>query len=571
MPGSWVAMPTICSSRRTVAYRVCNSWADEGSYQCSQWADQGSYQCSQWADQGSYQCSQWADEGSNQCCDWWPCSWFCDAFYWVAKWVCIAFYWVANWVCQAWYWVANWVCQAWFWVARWVCLFFVWLFYVFCIDGNGGPAFLLTDGSILLNECASGYGTRRWWKLAPDSAGNYTGGLWVRVADSLNARKYFASAVLADGRFVVAGGEYSDTSGSNQQDESPKCEIYDPVANTWTQIATPGNLAQIGDAACCMLADGRLLIADINSTNTYTLNPSNLQWSLAALNGAKTMNPQEESWVLMADGTVVTPECANPPNAEKYDPASDKWVSASALVANIVENASSEIGPGVLLPDGRAFFVGSSGGNTALYTSGATATATGSWAAGPAIPPPPKSRQQLGAKDGPGALEPGGKVLFPAAPVDGQRNNYNSPCSFLNAMERILRESAILLIRIVLRMLAGCWYCPPARFSGPGKMIRTCTCSRARTHPRIGGVQSSIEHQLQLSPARQYIFREHNLTASPRHLLMETITRRPPTIPSFAFEIIKAAWFDTAERLTTRSQPRTALGLAWGSRLGTLL
>jgi Kelch motif. len=309
-------------------------------------------------------------------------------------------------------------------------LFFVWLFFIFCIGGNAGPAFLLTDGSILLNECASGYGTRRWWKLAPDGGGNYVGGIWLRVTDSLNARKYFASAVLADGRFVVAGGEYSDTSGSNKQDESSKCEIYDPVANTWTQIATPGNLAQLGDAACCMLADGRLLIADINSTQTFTLNPSNLLWSLAAINGAKTMNPQEESWVLMADGTVITPECANPPNAEKYDPASDKWVSASALVANIVENASSEIGPGVLLPDGRAFFVGSNGGNTALYTSGGTPTSQGTWAAGPTIPLPPGSRQALGSKDGPGSLEPGGKFLFPAAPVDGQRNNYNSPCSF---------------------------------------------------------------------------------------------------------------------------------------------
>jgi len=344
--------------------------------------------------------------------------------------VCTAFYWVAKWVCLAWYWVAKWVCLAWFWVARWVCSFFVWLFFIFCIGGNGGPAFLLTDGSILLNECASGYGTRRWWKLAPDGAGNYVGGIWSRVADSINARKYFASAVLADGRFVVAGGEYSDTSGSNKKDESPKCEIYDPVANTWTQIATPGNLAQLGDAACCMLADGRLLIADINSTQTFTLNPSNLQWSLAAVNRAKTMNPQEESWVLMADGTVVTPECANPPNAEKYDPASDQWVSAFALKANIVENASSEIGPGVLLPDGRAFFVGSNGGNTALYTSGGTPTAHGTWAAGPPILSPPGSRQVLGSKDGPGALEPGGKFLFPVAPVDGQKNNYNSPCSF---------------------------------------------------------------------------------------------------------------------------------------------
>jgi hypothetical protein len=430
MPGTWIAMPSICSSRRTVAYRTCTAWADRGSNQCRQWADQGSNQCQRWADQGSNQCRQWADEGSKHCCDWAPCSWFCQAFYWVAKWVCLGWYWVANWVCQAWYWVAKWVCLAWFWVARWVCLAFVWFYYTFCFifGTSGGPAFLLTDGSILLNECASGYGTRRWWKLSPDAAGNYAAGMWLRAADSINARKYFASAVLADGRLVLAGGEYSDTSGSNQQDESPKCEIYDPVANTWTQIATPGNLAQVGDAPCCMLPDGRLLIGDINSTKTFTLNPQNLQWTAAGAGGAKNMVPSEESWVLMADGTVVTPECLNPPNAEKYDTASDKWVSAGVLAVNIVEAASAEIGPQILLTDGRAFFVGSSGGTTALYTSGATPTQQGSWSAGPAIPA--RNRQAQGSKDGPAALEPGGKVLFPVAPVDGKKNNYLSPCSF---------------------------------------------------------------------------------------------------------------------------------------------
>jgi hypothetical protein len=128
------------------------------------------------------------DQGSNQCCDWWPCSWACDAFYWVANWVFLAWYWVANRVCQAWYWVANWVCQAWYWIARWVCLFWTWIYYVFCTGGNGGPAFLLTDGSILLNENESGYGSRRWWKLSPEASGNYTGGTWLRMADSNNGR-----------------------------------------------------------------------------------------------------------------------------------------------------------------------------------------------------------------------------------------------------------------------------------------------------------------------------------------------------------------------------------------------
>ncbi len=35
-----------------------------------------------------------------------------------------------------------------------------WIFDVFCSDANGGALFLLTDGSVLMNECAGGYGTR---------------------------------------------------------------------------------------------------------------------------------------------------------------------------------------------------------------------------------------------------------------------------------------------------------------------------------------------------------------------------------------------------------------------------
>ncbi len=359
----------------------------------------------------------------------WVANWVCQVVVWVANWVCQVVVWVANWVCQIFYWVAQWVCVAWYWVARWVCVAWAFITHLICVAGNGGPAFLLTDGSILMNECASGYGTHRWWKLVPDITGDYVAGTWTRVADSITARKYFASAVLADGRFVVAGGEYSDASGSNTQDESTKCEIYDPVANNWTAFSSPPGVLRLGDAACCMLADGRLLVADLDTTNTFTLDPNTLQWVLAANGGAKATLSDEESWVLMPDGTVVTPQCASPPNAEKYDPASDKWVTAGTIAADIVENTSSEIGPGLLLPNGRAFFVGSKSGNTALYTPGSTPTAAGTWAAGPSIPTA-QGGQARGSKDGPGALEPGGKVLFPAAPVDGTKANYLSPCRF---------------------------------------------------------------------------------------------------------------------------------------------
>ena len=112
------------------------------------------------------------------------------------------------------------VCTAWFWIFWLVCVAWQWVFHLFCSNANGGALFLLTDGAILMNECANGYGTRRWWKLTPDSTGGYVNGIWARVADSANGRKYVSSAVLADGRLLIIGGEYSDVSGTNAQDDA---------------------------------------------------------------------------------------------------------------------------------------------------------------------------------------------------------------------------------------------------------------------------------------------------------------------------------------------------------------
>ena len=307
MPGTWIKVVSICSSRRTVAYAQCRSWADQGSAACSSWADHGSNQCSNWADQGSNQCSNWADQGSNQCSSWyeqnchwyspWNCiaGWFCQAWYWLAKWVCLAWYWVAKWVCLAWYWVAKWVCLAWYWIAKWVCLAWQWVFYVFCINAQGGPMFLLTDGTLLLNECESGYGTRRWWRLTPDSSGSYINGLWIRAADSNVARKYFASAVLADGRLLVCGGEYSDASGSNSQDDTARSEIFVPQERipgrkSHRPPALPRSVTRL--VVFCRMG----VFSSVTSTlcsRTFLLQ---LELSVAENKGD---NCSEESWVLM--------------------------------------------------------------------------------------------------------------------------------------------------------------------------------------------------------------------------------------------------------------------------------
>ena len=281
----------------------------------------------------------------------------------------------------------------------------------------------------MLNECSGGYGTHQWWKLTPDVTGSYTNGTWNKIASSKYGRKYFASAVLADGRVIVCGGEYSDVSGSNQNDDTNKCEIYDPVANSWSDLAAPAAMANIGDSPCSILPDGKFLLGNYNSSITAIFDPANAAtpWTAGNTGGAKNDSGSEESWVLMPNGTVLAPQCGNHPNSEKYIISTDSWSNEGALQVDLVEASSLEIGPGILLQNGKAFFAGATS-NTAIYTMPAVNTNQGKWTPGPAIPQVNKSN--LGSKDGPACLMTNGNVLIPFSPVDGVRGNYNSPCYF---------------------------------------------------------------------------------------------------------------------------------------------
>lgn len=269
---------------------------------------------------------------------------------------------------------------------------------------------LLTDGTIM---CQDGGGTA-WWKLTPDLSGDYVNGTWSPLASMHHSRLYYASAVLRDGRVVVVGGEYSDA-GS----ETNKAELYYPTLDWWVEIPSPLNWSEVGDAPCCVLPDGRVLVGSIESTETAIFDPVSETWSAAAL---KDDSSSEETWVLLTDETVLAIECSAHPKAEKYVIAADEWVSAGTLPVELVQASSIEIGPGMALPDGRAFFAGATG-HTALYTPPPIANQEGTWEAGPDFP------GGLEAKDAPGCLMPSGKVLLLASPA-GEAGDFPSPTHF---------------------------------------------------------------------------------------------------------------------------------------------
>ena len=74
--------------------------------------------------------------------------------------------------------------------------------------GGANLAFQLTDGTVMCQANSS----QDWYKLTPDNTGSYVNGTWTRLA-SLQPGYIpddFASAVLADGRVVITGGEYNN-------------------------------------------------------------------------------------------------------------------------------------------------------------------------------------------------------------------------------------------------------------------------------------------------------------------------------------------------------------------------
>jgi hypothetical protein len=271
---------------------------------------------------------------------------------------------------------------------------------------RAGVPLLLTDGTLLVHD----FGSSNWWKLKPDATGSYQNGTWTQAASlpPTYAPLYYSSAVLADGRVIIVGGEYNNFSAvwTNQ------AAVYDPQLDVWTMISAPAGWVNIGDAQSVVMPDGKFMIGNPFDTRMAILDPTTMTWT--ALNGtSKADRFDEEGFTLMPDGTILTLDAIQNPNTEKYIPWLDTWLSAGATPQTLVNAASQEMGPTVLLPNGKVVAFGATGHN-AIYTVGASPTDTGSWASIPDFPI--VGGQQLDIADGPACLLPNGNVLCGASP-----------------------------------------------------------------------------------------------------------------------------------------------------------
>lgn len=279
-------------------------------------------------------------------------------------------------------------------------------------QSSGGVMLLLSDGTVMAKSSAGGSDGvgNAWMRLTPNANGSYVNGTWSSITSMNNTRLYFSSQVLKDGRVYVAGGEYGSGGAAG--------EVYNPLTNSWSNTPSPGGT--VSDANSIMLEDGRVLQALVTGNlrpttlydplaNTYTAGPSTLGIH------------NESSWVKLPDNSVLFVDRLTT-SSERYIPSSNSWIPDATVPVALYDPFGDETGAGLMLPDGRAFFIGSTG-HTAYYTPSGN-TSLGAWSAGPDVP------GGLGAPDAAAALMANGKVLCALSPAPTSADHFPPPTYF---------------------------------------------------------------------------------------------------------------------------------------------
>ncbi len=289
-----------------------------------------------------------------------------------------------------------------------------------CPGYADGVSLLLTDGTVMVKVCTGGVDTveNMWVKLTPDAHGSYANGTWTVMNRMNKTRLFCSSQMLKDGRLYMAGGEY----GSGYKNG----ETYNPITDTWTMAGPlPGPPAFLGtleilDGNSEMLPDGRVLQNCVlpSSTDNVIFNPLTNTYALApsCWGGA-----DEAAWLKLPDNSVLFVDIGSN-TSERYIPALNAWLRDDTLPVRLYDVWGYEAGASFVLPDGRAFFLGSTP-TTAYYTPSGD-TSHGTWTAGPPIP------DSLGAVDAAAAMMPNGKILCSFSRQADSGNEFLLPAWF---------------------------------------------------------------------------------------------------------------------------------------------
>jgi hypothetical protein len=267
---------------------------------------------------------------------------------------------------------------------------------------------LLTDGRVMLHEPYS----PTWVIVSPDIQGNYGAGSSFTVTSMppIYGPQFFASAVLPDGKAIVAGGELNLTTSSTA---TGLAYLYDPTNDTWTFVPAPSGWNSIGDAPCIVLTNGTFMLGNAFSSQSAQLNEANLTWTMN--NPLQNDFNNEEGWTLLRNGEILTVsthavDSNGASFSELFDVNTGLWQESLTTTGTPVE-VGNEIGASILMASGLVLQVGA-GGHNSIYNP-----ATGLWTPTADLPLD-SGGNPFKCDDAPASLLPNGNVLV-AAHSDG--------------------------------------------------------------------------------------------------------------------------------------------------------
>ncbi len=279
---------------------------------------------------------------------------------------------------------------------------------------NGGVSILLSDGTIMVkSESGGGDGIgNTWHKLTPNASGSYVNGTWSTLAPMASTRLYFSSQVLKDGKVYAIGGEYGTGYGNIAG------QVYNPITNTWSLTPLAG--ATVSDANSEILPDGKVLQAMVSGSlkGTRIYDPITNTYSLG---GTSIGIHNESAWVKLKDNSVLMVDRLST-SSERYIPSLNTWTADATVPVPLYDGFGDETGGALLLPDGRAFFIGATG-KTAYYTPSGN-NSPGTWSIGPSMP------NNLGTPDAMMAMMSNGKIMCVGSPTPITGNVFQSPSYF---------------------------------------------------------------------------------------------------------------------------------------------
>jgi len=205
---------------------------------------------------------------------------------------------------------------------------------------------------------------------------------WAPTGSMRSPRSLPATAVLADGRVLVVGG---------QQRGAPTAELYDPRTRTWRAVPDvpagfeqPATAFRLGNSRILVVAPAARLSAQRRSPQVSSFD-ADLGWlpvpDLAGVGGESFMAAQADpDNVLLAGGNGPTGPVAE---ATLYSARANAWFPLPPLPAPRAGGSAAPLGNGAVLVAGGS---GLGGGAAAALDSAVVFAGAAGWRSAASLP-----------------------------------------------------------------------------------------------------------------------------------------------------------------------------------------